>query len=920
MVGNRVKRLCLRIVTIPFDGTERPELALSGTAASRDSQRRDNYPAADPPMDETMPPVKPQVTVFLPCHALDDLPDWLDEHEADAVLSAWTVAWHPAALVGAAGLPDWASLDLPWTRDGRVVGLVPPGMSERFQAGVSPSPHTDQEFLHEHDADQLQEALLIACGAAAADAPVLTDWQREQVDDFRGLGLSMLLAERLARRMRTETNLETTGFPEAVLAAATAWYGGDEVVARARLAEAFGCLEAVRDHYYAVECWCLDLVLLTEQTIAGLVAELDSPAALSVLATPETLERLATQPMNIRDSFRRRVEAGSLAAVGSMSATIPIALISPEHLEAEVTRGREAWEKAVGVWPNIYAQQSGPVAPLLPQVLSRVGYRGVLWNSFDGRSLPEPGMTRFQWEFARAQIEATAPRLLDVRSAATILSLPTVLGDAMDHDHTVIVMFCHHAGTAGPWFELLRRVASWSSVFGRFVTPDTLLTETADSAGTVRFPSDAFPLRLAPETPLDSQLKLLRDEASQLLNEKEAVTRELSAMGCVPGLVEAETPANCKARGQTPSGQPGWLSRWWRREPTDADQFVLTTDGLQLRVHKGSGGIVSVRRSKTGRNLLSQQLAFRWPDTSAGPSTAWRPAPAAYSRMVADSIERREQAILSRGRLLDVAGETLAAFTQTVSLLSENAAAEIQLVIEPTPAAAGLPKNEGDPWGRYLACRFAWNENDFCDVFRSLQTQLVATERQRFCSPWLMVLASEGGGLARGGRGSEAEVGSSRLQLFCGGLPWHVRSSPHTVDTLLATDFPVERLEFRMALGIELAAASERSISWAAGGPLTAACTVPGLPGDVRLTSACRLTDSTGLVGLRLRLLESTGSPHQLQLDWSRPIVRASRRSPAVIQRPEVEGVTVVGTTVEYSLSRNEWVELEIWFSHDHHA
>jgi hypothetical protein len=71
---------------------------------------------------------------------------------------------------------------------------------------------------------------------------------------------------------------------------------------------------------------------------------------------------------------------------------------------------------------------------------------------------------------------------------------------------------------------------------------------------------------------------------------------------------------------------------------------------------------------------------------------------------------------------------------------------------------------------------------------------------------------------------------------------------------------------------------------------------------------------------LRLRLLESTGSPHQLQLDWSRPIVRASRRSPAVIQRPEVEGVTVVGTTVEYSLSRNEWVELEIWFSHDHHA
>jgi len=867
-----------------------------------------------------MPPLKPQVTVFLPCHALDDLPDWLDEHEADAVLSAWTVAWHPAVLCGAAGLPDWASLDLPWTRDGRIVGLVPPGMSERFQAGVSPSPHSDQEFLQEHDADQLQQALLVACDAASADAPALTDWQWEQVDDFRSLGLAMLFSERLARRMRTETNLETTGFAEAVLAAAAAWRGGDEVGARARLAEAFGCLEAVRDHYYAVDSWCLDLVLLTESTLAGLAVELDSPTALTVLATPETLEQLATQPTGIRDSLRRRVEADSLAAVGSISANVPVALISPEHLEAEVTRGRDAWEAAVGVQPNVYAQQSGPIAPLLPQVLSRVGYRGVLWNSFDGRSLPEPGMTRFQWEFAEAQIEATAPKLLDVRSAATILSLPTVLGDAMDHDHTVIVMFCHHAGTAAPWFELLRRVASWSSVFGRFVTPDTLLTETAESAGTVRFPSDAFPLRLVPETPLDSQLKLLRDEARQLLDGKEAAMRELAAMGCGPGSVEAVTPAIRNAKGQAPSGQPGWLSRWWRREPSKNDQFALIADGLQLRVHKGTGGIVSVRRSKTGRNLLSQQLAFRWPDASAGPSTAWRPAPAAYSQMVADSVDRREQAILSRGRLLDAAGETLAAFTQTVTPLPESTAAEIRLVIEPTPAAARLPKNDGDAWDRYLSCRFAWNENDFCDVFRSVQTQLVATERQRFCSPWLMVLASEGGGLARGGRGSEAEVGSSRLQLFCGGLPWHIRSSPHTVDTLLATDFTVDRLEFRMALGIELPGASDRGISWAAGGPLSAAYTVPGLPGDVRLTAACRLTDSAGLVGVRLRLLESTGSPQHLQLDWSRPIARASRRSPAVSERPGVEGVNVVGTTVEYSLSRNEWVELEIWFSHDHHA
>jgi len=907
-------------------------------------------------MDETTTPVRPQITVFLPCHALDDLPDWLEEYEADAVLAAWTAAWHPAVLAAAAGLPDWASLDLPWTREGSVVGLVPPGMAERFQAGVSPPPEAGQEFLCEHDSEQLLAALLAASGAADSDGAALTEWQREQIDDFRGLGLAVLLSERLARRMRTETNLSTTGFPEAVAAAAENWSTGNEPVARERLAEAFGCLEAVRDHYYPVDCWCLDLVLLAESSLAAIPAELDSPAPLAVLADPETLGQVASQPPALRDRLRERIDAGSLAVVGSLSPTIPLALVSPERLEAEVTRGRDAWEAAVGVQPTVYAQQAGPIAPLLPQVLSRLGYRGLLWNSFDGRSLPEPGMVRFQWEAAQSQIDAAAPKLLDARSTATILSLPTTLGDAMDHDHTVMVMFCHHAGTASPWFGLLRRVASWSGVFGRFVTPDSMLAETAEAAAPVRFPADSFPLRLAPETPLDSQTAVLAAESRQLLSGRDESARQLAGMNPQPeAVVQPNTAAEAMTTSQPVPRRAGW---WWPRRST-VDPFTLTTSGLQLRVHQGTGGIVSVRRDGTGRNLLSQQLALRWPDTTAGPATAWRPAEAAYSSMVADGIDRQGQAISSHGRLLDAAGRTLASFTQTVSLLPETAAAILDLVVEPTAAAAALPQTEGDSWSRYLACRFAWNENDFCDVFRCLQTQLIATERQRFCSPWLLVLASEGGGLTRGSRGGKIEAGTSHLQLFCGELPWHVRSSPHTLDTLLATDLESGRraspaaaaagndsgepretpalsaagsmgedlsgyfprpVNCRLALGIDLPAAADRAISWAARGVLTPAGLLPGLPTDVRVTSACRLTDPAGLVGLRLRLLESAGCSQQVRLDWSHPIARAHCRCLAEVEPEEATGVAVVGTAVEYALARNEWVELEIWFSNDHHA
>lgn len=880
-------------------------------------------------MDEPVPSARPQITVLLPCHALDDLPDWLDEHEADAVLAAWTVAWHPAVLAASAGLPDWASLDLPWTRGGRVIGLVPSGMADRFQAGASPSLEADQAFLHEHEPEQLEPALLAGCDAADADSRATADWQRQLVDDFRCLGLAVLLSERLARRMRTETSLETTGFPDAVAAAARAWHDGDEPVARERLTEAFGCLEAVRDHYYPVECWCLDLVLLAESSLAGLAEELTSPTPLGVLATPETLSQLTGQPAQLLDQLRQSIAAGSVEPVGSISPSLPPALLTPERLESELAEGRSAWQTAVGAEPAVYAQQAGPVAPLLPQLLPRLGYRGLLWTSFDGRSLPEPGTNRFQCEEARSQIEAAAPKLLDARAANAILSLPTALGDAMDHDHTVMLMFCHHAGTAGHWFRLLRRAAAWTGVFGRFVTPTGLLTETADSAAPVRFEPDAFPLRLTPDTavattatddpaPLSSQAAWLTTAAEGLAARRAESISQLGGLECQPSQARAADPP--VAGGQSSIRSSGWFAGWWRSRRRDDETLTLSTPGLQLRVHRGTGGIVSVRRGAAGRNLLSQQLAFRWPDTAASPATSWRPAPPAYSRMVADAIDRQGESIASRGRLVDVAGETLAGFQQTVSLVPDTAAAAVEIIVEPTAAAQALPVTEGDPLSQLLACRFAWNENDFCDLFRCLQTQLVATERQRVCSPWLLLLASEGGGLARGSRAGEAETGISRLQIFSGGLPWYVRSSPHTLDLLLATDLSQPQYRASLALGIDLPAAVDRAVNWAASGSLAPPPLPLALPSGVRLSLACRLTDPAGRAGLRLRLLESLGEPQTLRLDWGRPIDRAGCGPVADAEAGESDGVAVVGTAVEYRLRRRELVELEVWFCNDHHA
>ena len=64
------------------------------------------------------------------------------------------------------------------------------------------------------------------------------------------------------------------------------------------------------------------------------------------------------------------------------------------------------------------------------------------------------GAARFNGKMkAKIGLDALEPKMLDARSSAAVLSLSSTLSDAMDHDHVVLIMFCHHAGTASPWFD-----------------------------------------------------------------------------------------------------------------------------------------------------------------------------------------------------------------------------------------------------------------------------------------------------------------------------------------------------------------------------------------------------------------------------------------------------------------------------------
>ena len=884
---------------------------------------------------------RPKIMVFLPCLSLEDLSDWLENDDASAILNAWTIAWHPYVLCESDGMPSWASVDLPWTDEEEVIGIVPEGLLERFTAGASPPFGTHQNFLHQDDSETFLPDLLALFRNENSTSPqanarqeTLSTWQLAFVDDFRSLGLTVLLFERLASRMRSDTLLEQTGFPEAVVAAAKAWREDQSAVAKEKLAEAFQCLESARDHFYPVECWCLDLVLFSGNTTATLEQELQSPVPFTLLADTETMNSFQGMSGNISNAIRSRVADGSMSLVGSVPSKFPFSLLSPEQIERDVAAGKAVCESAGGVIPKIFGCYAGPRASVMLPILKRLGYQGVLWSSFDGFPMRSAGASRFQWEDeSRDRIEAFEPKVVDARSSAAVLSLSSILSDAMDHEHIVLTMFCHHAGTASPWFTLLRRAATWTNVFGRFCTAESLLSETVDLSTPVEFERDGFRVGLAPDTKVQNTVVERKYEKTTTISQSEMIAvesrwlvanqiryRDLISEFCTQ---EESFPDRPKKQLSANSSQ-GWgekfLGSWLTKRQNPIDELTLSTDGFAVRVHGQTGGIVSVRSRKDERNRLTQQLALRWIDPGS------HPADIKYSAMAADSVDRCGDGIESHGKLVHENGSVLARFSQKIQLVLDGTAVSLSIDIEPTQEAHSLVPHSGDAFGRFFACRFAWNENDFCDIFRTIQTQLVQTERQHIFSPRLVAIVSDGAVIEQQIRNQKESARSSSLQIFTGCNPWHVQSSSHTLDTVLTTDCTSQPKSFHLALGIDLPHVIDSGIGWAAEQSLQVPPMPLKLPPNIRLVFAATLKDDVLGEGIRLRLLESCGHESHIKLNFNREVSHVRQggevHGPRSTQARSTQDRTpeIDGKAVDCLIHRYEMADLEIIFREDHHT
>ncbi|MEO1991543.1 MAG: hypothetical protein ABGW78_06395, partial [Pirellulales bacterium] len=206
--------------------------------------------------------------------------------------------------------------------------------------------------------------------------------------------------------------------------------------------------------------------------------------------------------------------------------------------------------------------------------------------------------------------------------------------------------------------------------------------------------------------------------------------------------------------------------------------------------------LISVRRPGEGVNRISQRLAVRSTSLPVADGRRWEDMHdgASYSKMVADSVEYVDNAIESRGHLLGTNGEE-GSFTQRVFLMEDLPLIVLQFEIQL------LKPLIASPFQNYAACRFAWHENEMPDLLRSLNLQSIVTERWRFTAPHFIEVRPESLRMQR-----------SPAQIFSLGLPWHVRSGEHMLDTMLPCDEQKSGVT-TMGLGIGLENPSDVAMS-----------------------------------------------------------------------------------------------------------
>lgn len=431
-----------------------------------------------------------QLIVLLPCHSLEDFPTHHEGDDAAGLLAAWTALWHPALIAQAGRMPSWQRADAPPESLTDKL-IVVPGLSQsQLPSGFLERAESDAACVIQAEQNRERIIQTALAGLELSPPPAVEAW----TPDFLALGYCFLQVELLTRKLRYSSNLDEIHFQNQVVAAAGAVMQGQADEARSRLSASFDLLAMERDHYYPGEAYVLDITMLAATTLGeSLRSQLSQPTTCNLMLSGQLLARMVREEPQTLELLQAALREDRAGLIGGEYQERRGVLLSCETLLTQLREGLARYQEILGRRPRIFGRQRFGLTPLLPQILTKLGFDAALHASFEKGVVPEGSQAKVRWEGCDGSpLTAIARPPLDAAKPQTFLALGVKLGEAMDMDHIATVCLAHWPGTPSPWYEDLRRVSGYCSALGRFITMDEYFRTTDYPVNQDRFGYDQY--------------------------------------------------------------------------------------------------------------------------------------------------------------------------------------------------------------------------------------------------------------------------------------------------------------------------------------------------------------------------------------------------------------------------------------------
>ena len=471
----------------------------------------------------------------------------LGDQQALAAWCAVSAPWHPALLARSQVLPRIESIESPSSPGPREVRIIADGSADRLPSGYRTQAEDAGAVLLDSGTDRadLVGRIRARIGIEASTDPVETDPIAAAARDFLALGTVRWMLRDLAVAMGHAESVDRESLWRELMAGAHAWQIGDCPAAVNRLRAAYEVLTQARERFYPVDAYILDLCLLDPAMTGGMLADpLATAVPITFVASARAIENQSAVDPDAMAALRQAINDGWVDIAGGTYSEAEDALLPLESILWQYRHGAEVYRANLDE-RNVetYARRRFGLFMQLPQIAKRFAIRYALHMSFDAGRFPVRPETKRLWESPDgSSLESLLRPPLAADRASQGWLLPWRMGATMRDDHVAAVPLVHWPTPVAPWYQDLRRVATYSPVLGRWTTLNDFFHLTDRPYETFRPEPDTY--------------------ATPYLAQSVAQTRTRAHLAIGPA---SSTP--CAARGGADDPGPGPRTRIGGRRP-----------------------------------------------------------------------------------------------------------------------------------------------------------------------------------------------------------------------------------------------------------------------------------------------------------------------------------------------------------------